>query len=928
MSDTHERLAEHFERLVALPAAEREAALRACEPGLRARLERLLAADSRDADPLADAVAASAQDLAVPVGRGARLGSWRVLGELGAGGMGAVLLAERVGGQFTQQVAIKLIRGFPTEEGKRRLRQERQILAQLDHLNIAHLIDGGETSDGQPYVVMEYVDGLPLLEYVARHAPGLAARLALFDRIAAAVQHAHERLVIHRDLKPGNVLVRADGQPKLLDFGVAKLVDLSAGSDPRQTSTRVWTAGYASPEQQAGTVVTTASDVYALGIVLREMLTGERRPGEPSAVPEGFVALALAADLRGILAKATAQAPGERYPTVEALRADLERWREGRPVRAAADTPLYRLRKFALRHRFGVAVALFVLLGAGLFVWRLGHERDRALAAEAQATAAQAAAERDAATAHAALDFLTDTFAAAMPDHAMSAQVSVRDLLDHARAELDRRDGVEPRLRQPFQRLLGHLYASLGEPRIAAELFERGLAGVEPMHKNEALALAEDYQGWSGALGTLEDGPGSFDAAQRAAALRREFAPGDPVQELHALDQLAYAHYRNHEYDQAERDWSRVLELAAALPQPLVDVVTNVHFALSAMLLEQGEGERALTLAREGLAFADDHLPPDALERIPLLRALGMALLDQGHPEEAERVVRQAIAMQEESVGTRGTVLGALYTSLGSTLNMQGRYREALDVLERSHALAVDAADVHLEVAISLSNLASIHESAGDYATALSLFEQSLQRWQQSGVDPDTLGFRKLEVSQARCLALAGEHARADERLASLRQRARQLDGEDSFDYAFATWQHVVLMRRMRDPARGEPLLDEAAALFAGFLPETHPIIAHVRRARADFAAMRGEFERAEREQRAALAALEAAGVMAVDVAIARAELAGILAARGARPEARALLDRAMPVLREAVLPQEVHRAAAEKLMAAMQGQHAPHEEG
>ena len=205
-SGAHERLAALFARLVELPADARDAELAVLDSDTRARLERLLSADAMDADPLARAVAQGAGAAMRATAHGARLGPWRVLRELGAGGMGSVLLAERADGSFEQQVAIKLIRGFPTEDGQRRLRQERQILAQLDHPYIAHLLDGGETDDGQPYVVMEYVDGVPLLEHVARQRPGLRARLALFDRVAAAVQHAHERLVIHRDLKPGNVL--------------------------------------------------------------------------------------------------------------------------------------------------------------------------------------------------------------------------------------------------------------------------------------------------------------------------------------------------------------------------------------------------------------------------------------------------------------------------------------------------------------------------------------------------------------------------------------------------------------------------------------------------------------------------------------------------------------------------------------------------
>jgi tetratricopeptide (TPR) repeat protein/predicted Ser/Thr protein kinase len=911
VSDAHAQLAEFFARLIELDGGARDALLRECDADTRARLERLLAADARDDDPIERSISYEASALAQTAAHGARFGPWRALRELGAGGMGSVLLAERADGQFEQQVAIKLIRGFPTEDGQRRLRQERQILAQLDHPYIAHLLDGGEAEDGQPYVVMEYVDGVPLLEYVALRALDLRARLELFDKVASAVQHAHERLVIHRDLKPGNVLVREDGEPRLLDFGVAKLVDLSAASDPRQTSTRVWTPGYASPEQQSGGAVTTASDVYALGIVLREMLSGERAAGQ-GGVPAGFAPLPIGAELRGILAKATEAKPAQRYATVEALRADLQRWRDGRPVRAAPDTAAYRLRKFIGRHRLGTALALLALLAVGAFVWQLARERERALAAEARATAAQHAAERDAATARSALAFLTDSLNAAMPEQSMRAEVSVRDLLDHARAELEKRS--EPRLRQPVQRMLGHLYASLGEPRISAQLLAEGLAGVEAHERGEAVALANDYDGYGTALGALEQGADSLAAAQRGAALRQRFAPDDEEQSLRSLDQLGFGYYRIQEYDRAEKYWTRSIALAARLPQPPLDIVTNSYQGLASILIFRGEPQRALVQAEAGLAFVDRHLSADSPLRVNLMRARGEALASLGRGPEAETALREAIALQERSVGTRGIRLGSLYNALALVLNDLGRYREAIEALEKSHALESVAGGAPMEDAIGLSNIAAVLESAGDYPKALAMFERAVAATERSESDPDTLARRMLERNYARTLGLAGQRARAQERLSHLRQRARELDGEDSAEYAMTTWQLMVLAKYQRDPRRGVPLLQEARMRFAALLPGDHPIFAHARRAQATFALLQGDLATAEREQRAALAAFEAAAVLPVDLAIAQAELAEIRARRGARGEARTLLDQALPVLRERLLPAEVCRAAAEAL--------------
>jgi eukaryotic-like serine/threonine-protein kinase len=908
----HDRLVALFEQITALDAPGREAALAACDADTRARLLRLLAADAQDEDRLAELVAGQAEALFGTAARGTRLGAYRVLRELGAGGMGSVLLGERADGQFSQQVAIKLIRGFPTSEGRRRLRQERQILAQLEHPNIAHLVDGGETDDGQPFVVMEFVDGLGLLEHIARHGPALAARLVLFDRIAAAVQHAHERLVIHRDIKPANVLVRADGEPKLLDFGVAKLVDLSAASDPRQTSTRVWTPGYASPEQQAGALVTTASDVYALAVLLREMLTGERAPGQPGTPPPGFLALALDRDLRGILAMASAQAPGQRYATVEAFRADLQRWRDGRPVRAAPDSAWYRARKFLVRHRLGTLLVLFAVIGTAAFVWRLQHERERALAAEQRATQALQAARQSAATAGSALDFLATALAAAMPEQALSSQVSVRELLDHARQGLDAGQ-LDPQVQQSMQRLLGRLYLSLGEPRIAAELFEAGLQGAQAQQREDALALADDLDGHASALAALERGADSLQLAQRSAELRGRFAAEEPEQEIRALNQLGLGHYRVQDHVSAEDAWTRVITIAATLPSPPADVVTNAYQTLASMLAMQGEHARALVLSEQGLAFADGHLPPGSPLRVSLMRIRGEALGSNGRPDQAEVVLREAIALQERSVGTRGVRLSALYNGLGIALNDLGRYREAVEALQHSRSLESEASGAPMEEAIGLANLASTLESAGDYAQALALFEQALAKLDASGAAADDLTRRMMTRNHARSLALAGEHARATERLADLRQRARMLDGEDSFEYAMTTWQATLAARHARDPGRGLPLLEESRQRFAALLPDDHPVFAYLLRASAAFAVMQGALDQAEHAQRQAVARLDQAH-LPVEVAIARAELAGVLAERQQHAAARGELAAALPVLREVMLPQERSRAAAETL--------------
>ena len=378
--DRWQRIEDVFHRAADLPPTDRGAFLAsscAGDPDLRHEVESLLAADEDAGDIIGQAVAEAASSLRLDsessVRPGSRIGPYAVIALVGRGGMGAVYRAVREG-EFRMEVAVKLIkRGADTDAALSRFRKERQILAGLQHPNIARLLDGGATDDGLPYFAMEYVAGKPLLEYAAPLP--VRQRLELFRSICAAVQYAHQNLIVHRDLKPGNVLVTADGTPKLLDFGIAKLLDAtSGGSDPTRTiaGTVPMTPDYASPEQVRGEPVTTATDVFSLGVILFELLTGGRphrldtyspeaiqkaicrdEPRRPSAINR-----TLDSDLDNIVLAALRKEPQRRYASVEQLSEDLRRYLEGRPVRARKDTFAYRATKFVRRNRLGVAAAV------------------------------------------------------------------------------------------------------------------------------------------------------------------------------------------------------------------------------------------------------------------------------------------------------------------------------------------------------------------------------------------------------------------------------------------------------------------------------------------------------------------------------------------------------------------------------------------
>ena len=339
---------------------------------------------------------------------GKEFGHYKVIRELGRGGMGAVFLAERADGEFQQQVALKIVRRtFGDSELARRFRRERQILASLNHPNIARLLDGGVSSDGEPYLVMEYVEGARIDEYCDRRGLSTNARLRLFLAVCRGVSYAHQNLVVHRDIKPSNVLVTKDGVPKLLDFGIAKLLDQEHADERTETNWRAFTPEYASPEQVRGEQITTSSDVYTLGVLLHDLLHGVRRPAGAhlwrSESAEGRTVAtnlptkqeggngqdggrrSVGGELKNIVAMARREEPQRRYASVAQFAEDVQRYLDGLPVRAQKDSFTYRTGKFVRRNKVGVGAAAVVLLslvaGLALALWQANvarRERDRA----------------------------------------------------------------------------------------------------------------------------------------------------------------------------------------------------------------------------------------------------------------------------------------------------------------------------------------------------------------------------------------------------------------------------------------------------------------------------------------------------------------------------------------------------------------------
>jgi len=936
-----------FDAVVDLAGEARERRLRELcgdDAGLLDETRAMLAADARAGQPFSGDAAAWGQALREPPDAahgegmlGRQSGAWKIVDVIGRGGMGTVYAVQRSDGAYAQRAALKLIRAAADSPAAReRFLRERQLLAQLRHPNIATLLDGGFSDDGDPYFVMEYVDGAPIDQWCDARKLDLRQRVQLFAQVLEAVGHAHRNLVIHRDLKPSNLLVDGEGRVKLLDFGIAKQLEptgLEQG-DATATSDRALTFEYASPEQLHAAPITTATDIWQLGIVLHRLLSGshpfgltrdtplakqlqllEREPepltraaaqanaeqaarrGEADAA---HLSKALRGGLAAIVETCLRREPDARYASADALAADLQCWLDHKPVDAAQLGKGERAKLWLRRNRLLAAsigaVAIALVAGTGVALWQANE------------------AKRESARARESLQVLSDTLAAASPEQAMATEVSVRQLLDSARAELDKRK-ADPQVKQPVQRTLGTLYQSLGELTTAATLFDAGLKDARPRTRDEALALARDMDTHAVVLNGMERCKESLALAGRVQALRQQFAAGDEEQRMRSLKTLGMAHNCMRDYKQAEDDWRAALRIADRLPSPPVVEVVEIYNSSWLMLDMQGQYDQALAMADAGLAFVDRHgRKAGSPMRVGPLRNKATALFRVGRPGDGLSLMQQAIALQRASVGDKGANMAILYNDLSLMLKDLGRYRDSADAARHAAQLGEAAGMGPAEAAVQSSNLADALEMAGDYPQAVQRKQQALDLLDQAGVAKDDPNRRKIEVGLARALGFAGRFDQASQRMARSRETARKLDGEDSMQYAYATWQMAVLEKNMHDPKAGVPTLEEAVRRWQELVPPEHTVFTQAHRVRAQFARMQGDLALAEREQREALDRFKATQSAPAGLAVAQAELAGIVAAQGKQADARALLQQALPVLREAVLPQETSRADAEAL--------------
>jgi serine/threonine-protein kinase len=765
---------------------ERELADR---PRLRERVARLLNADRLAADflgPLSgEVIAEIVSELAsgepVPSPErtpGARIGVWRVVKEIGQGGMGSVYLAERDDAQYRQRVALKLIRGgIAGREARARFLRERQILADLQHRNIARLLDGGSTADGVPYLVMEYVEGRPIDRYCDDASLPVRERLALFEQVCEAVQYAHGRLVVHRDLKPGNILVTDDGRVKLLDFGVAKLLgsDVLAASGPAtRTGVRLLTPEFASPEQLAGRTVTVASDVYELGVLLYLLLSGrlpyegdgatpaelERRiasqaPEKPSATTEGALRRRLRGDLDNIVLKALRAEPERRYPSVSALLEDIRRHGAGLPVSARPATLRYRLRLLGRRHRVALVATGLVILalvtGLAGTIWQA-----RAASIEAR-KAAQVS------------EFVIGLFEVVDPARSRGDSVTTRELLERGAERVDRELGDQPLVQAQMTHVLGRIYWKLSQldraevmlrRALALRVAERGPNSLESAESLTSLGAVTMLQGryaeadslLDAALVILEKRTRAGDLRRadalahravsarhqndlaraealhrEALALRRAASPETTPDIAGSLKDLALVLHTMNRFDEAEATYREALDLMIGLHgERHPDVGTTLH-SLAALLSTLGRLEEAQAMAERSLAVqAAVHGPRHRLVA-NALDALANITDQRGDLARATELHTEALTIKRELLGDAHPSVATSLNNLALALRDQNRLDEAESRFRDAHAIyRARFGDRHPFVAVALLNLGSVALRKGNRAAARGLYEEAL----------------------------------------------------------------------------------------------------------------------------------------------------------------------------------------------------------
>lgn len=796
---------------------------------------------------------ADADDAAI----GRRIGAYRLERRIASGGMGTVYLGIRDDDQFHKQVAVKLIkRGMDSEDILHRFRHERQLLANLEHPNIARLIDGGATGDGRPYLVMEYVDGRPIDRYCDENRLSINDRLRLFRIVCAAVQYAHQNLIVHRDLKPNNIVVAKDGIPKLLDFGVAKVLhedDAARTQYLTATAERFITPGYASPEQVRGGRVGTPSDIYALGVLLYELLTGhepyrlerhraaelervvcEQEPTRPSTIvaqteqpsppaasrtitvsPDSVSAKRgidlrrlsrkLAGDLDNIVLTALRKEPQRRYSSVEQMSDDIRRHLEGLPVTARPDTIRYRAAKFVRRNAVsvGAGIVVFVALLASSITSTVLYLRADAARQSAQVAQTEAVTQRE--TAESISRFLQDMLGSIDPRTARGRDSALlRELLDDAAQRLDVELAGRPTVAAALHDTIGATYQSIARYEEAERHLRKGL-------ELRQAGLGDDHLDTSASLRSLAD----------------------------------FLRERNR-YDEAEPLYRESLAIRKRELGDRHEDVATVLNGLGNLLELADRPAEAEACLREALDIRMQVLGPDHLFVGEAQGDLGLLLLFQDKPDDGDPLLHNALHIHRHHREDDPLALAAALSNVGSLHKWRHKYDEAAPLFRESLEIKRSLLEPgHPDIAGGLSALAAILEYQKDYAAAEPMYREAL------AIERETLGngHRNVGTTLNNLAGMMEKLERYDEAEVLSREAVevyRTALGKDHAWVGIGLHNLALLLEKRGDYEAAAPVVEECARIQRSFRPPGHWILANIDGLEGACLVAQGKYEEAE----------------------------------------------------------------------------------
>jgi eukaryotic-like serine/threonine-protein kinase len=881
---TWERVESLFNEAIELPAENRNTFLdEACrgDASLRDEVASLLASADQNLDFVERPVREAAEQVAhagiadtefadTDVTAGSRIAGYRIIRVIAEGGMGKVYLAARADDQFQKQVAIKLLqaRFVETSTMLLRFRSERQILANLEHPNIARLLDGGVTEGGVPYLVMEYVDGLRIDQYCQRQKLTVEQRLRLFCTVCAAVESAHKNLVVHRDIKPANILVTSQGEPKLLDFGIAKLMDSDTGDPtPTRTGDRMMTPEYASPEQVRGQPVTTATDVYALGVLLYELLAGarpfradsaspvelyrricEQEPEAPSLSarnPGGApdAARKLGAELDNIPLMAMRKEPERRYRSVREFSDDITAYLSGYPVRAKTASVGYRSIKFFRRHRAILLAAALVALslvassiGMGLLARRARRQ--------------QAIAEQQS-------DFLASIFQASAPEQARGRQVSARDLLDRGVERIDSELAGQPELQAAMLDNIGRSYTSLGEYDRAEALMERAYKLRRQIFGDESLVTAQTEDGLASVLRLRYKNDQAETLFRESLAIRTKKLNGGDKLVAESLSHLGDCLVAESKYTEAESVLRRALAIDHT--QRLDDDVNTRNY-LALALESRGSFAEAGQLLREALEIDKRRQGADSPSYFFTLHNLAGSFIDMGDLTDAEATDREALALGRKVLGNDHLNLTYPLNNLAWILLEEGKPQEVEPILREDLEINRKHDNENtMSYGVAVNNRAHMLQEKGDYAGADRSYHEAL-KLMTALAGAESFQSAKVLANLGEMKFDEGDYAAAERYGRQALKIQRTLGGDEHPQNAATLIDIAEALVFQGRPESAKPLLRRAIAIREKKFSNSHMAVVSAQVRLGEALVMTGKAQEAEPMLRKALAAAQSQG--------------------------------------------------------------------